>query len=75
MSSIRRQFQITFVTGLLVISPVIGGGILQLTSYNVLFAIALSAYVIALFAASRLPKLSKTSEISEISEVSAERAE
>ena len=54
------------VGGLLVVAPVIGGGILQLTSYNVLFCVALGIYVIALFAASRLPKLNKkTSEVSE----------
>jgi hypothetical protein len=55
---------------------------LQLTSYNVLFCVALGIYVIALFAASRLPKVTKISKVvrssaspetSEISSVASER--
>jgi MFS family permease len=53
------------ITGLLVISPVIGGGILQLTSYPVLFSVALAIYLVALIAAFRLPRLSRTRELAE----------
>jgi MFS family permease len=53
------------VSGLLVISPVIGGGILQFTSYSVLFVVSLSVYAIALFAAARLPKLARAASPAE----------
>ena len=43
------------ITGLLVVAPIIGGTILQLTSYRVLFTVALAVYLLAWTVALRLP--------------------
>jgi MFS family permease len=44
------------LTGILVLAPILGGALLQLTSYGALFAIALGIYAIALGVAWKLPK-------------------
>jgi MFS family permease len=43
------------ISGLLIVAPLLGGALLQLTSYTALFAVALAVYLAALMMALRLP--------------------
>lgn len=49
------------IGGLLIVAPVLGGALLQATSYPVLFAAALSVYIVTLLLALRLPPVRSSS--------------